>query len=143
MANMEVESIISTFFLDLNIRLDIFRYTVEVDEDTQYFCVVRVMEGFYDQSDIEVKAVDPAHFNLLLNDNEALLSTTFQVSTKTEKKVRTSDVICNCILTYTCHYRFRNQCASPLLTTSRREKEPSTKKHVSKCLTNQMRAGIT
>ena len=90
---MEVESIISTFFLDLNIRLDIFRYTVEVDEDTQYFCVVRVMEGFYDQSDIEVKAVDPAHFNLLLNDNEALLSTTFQVSAKTEKKVGTSDVI--------------------------------------------------
>ena len=143
MANMEVESIIPTFFLDLNSLLDIFRYTVEVDEDTQYFCVVRVMEGFYDQSDIEVKAVDPAHFNLLLNDNEALLSTTFQISTKSEKKVGTSDVIFNFILTYMCHYRFLNQCASPLLTTSRREKEPSTKKHVSKCLTNQMRAGIT
>ena len=116
------------------------RYTIEVDEDTTYHCVVRVMEGFYEQSDIEVEAVDPAHFNLLLNDNEALLSTTFQIRAKKEEQVRWQVLAMSRISAYLvslrvpCDYcSFQNRCASLSLTTNRSARERCTRKRASRC----------
>ena len=125
--------------LALHASLHFRRYTIEVDEDTTYHCVVRVMEGFYEQSDIEVEAVDPAHFNLLLNDNEALLSTTFQIRAKKEEQVRWQVLAMSRISAYLvslrvpCDCSFQNRCASLSLTTNRSARERCTKKRVSRC----------